>query len=81
MIWLLNTRIGRWLGGLVAGFLLLWFTMQAGKRHGRSEASAARAKANLKASQKAKEIRHAIESSDDQYLVDLLTGKLHNGKR
>lgn len=48
-----------------------------GYRTGKKSADAKQTKANLKASKDAKDNRHDLESSDDQHLVNILTGKLH----
>jgi hypothetical protein len=67
-----------WIVGAV-GFGLLAHAL--GKREGRQKAATARADANVKAAQRAKETRYETETSDDQRLIDILSGKLHDRKR
>ena len=50
-------------------------------KEGRSQANSDALRDNLKAAKTAKDTRYDMETSDDQRLVDILTGKLHNGKR
>jgi len=47
-----------------------------GYRTGKKNAEAKQTKANLKASKDAKDNRYELETSDDQHLVNILTGKL-----
>lgn len=73
----LFAAIGAGVGGFIMHFVGRW----SGKREGRSEANTQRAEGNAKSAQKAKDTRHEIETSDDQRLVDILSGKLHDRKR
>jgi hypothetical protein len=66
---------------LVTGAALLWAAWFAGKREGGQRADTERHEGNAKSAQKAKEARYEMEISDDQRLVDILTGKLHDRKR
>jgi hypothetical protein len=75
---ILRTRVGRWVAGLVVGYILFRLAVLDAERRGRGQESAKRAEDNVKASQKAKELRHAIETSDDQRLVDILTGRVRD---
>lgn len=78
--WLLDALTG-WLGAalgwLAAGgvvWLMAWRSTKQGERLDRAED-------NLDAARRAKDTRHEVETSDDQRLVDILSGKLHNNKR
>jgi hypothetical protein len=51
-----------------------------GKRAERMDAQVKQAERNTQSAMKAKATRHEIETSDDQRLVDILTG-LHKPKR
>ena len=73
----LIAAVGAGLVGLVSLLVGKWL----GKREGASVARTERAEDNTKAAQKAKDVRHEIETSDDQRLVDILGGKLHDRKR
>lgn len=53
----------------------------AAYRKGRKDETAKRATDNIKAGQAAKDNRDELESQDDQRLVDILSGKLRDGKR
>lgn len=58
------------------GAIVFAFVMRGiGRREGRQKAELKRAEGNVKAAKKSKDIRHEIESSDDQYLIDILTGR------
>ena len=67
-----------WLLGAVAFAL---FMRNIGRRDEKHKATAKRAVENVKAAETAKDTRHEIETSDDQHLVNILTGKLHDRKR
>lgn len=81
MQWLLTTRIGRALSWASVAVLAALGIYAAGRKEGRSAANSDALRDNLNAAQKAKATRHEIETSDDQRLVDILTGKLHDRKR
>jgi hypothetical protein len=81
MMWLIPGPIRRaiaWLGGAI-GFSFLMYGM--GQRNKRLKELADRAEANLKAAKRAKDTRHEMETSDDQRLVDILSGVHRDGKR
>ena len=61
-----------WASGALAFAFLAW---AAGKREGRQRADTQRHKDNAEAAKESKEIRHDIETADDQRLVDILTGR------
>lgn len=81
MQWFLSTRIGRALSWASVAALAAFGIYAAGRKEGRSQANSDALRDNLKSAKDAKDNRHAIETSDDQRLVDLLTGKLHDDKR
>jgi hypothetical protein len=61
--------------GFAASVIVAWFS---GKKTGNANALLDRERDNAKSAKDAKDNRHEIETSDDQRLVDILTGKLHN---
>ncbi|MGR3687122.1 MAG: hypothetical protein ACU0D5_12880 [Paracoccaceae bacterium] len=64
------------------GAIVFAFVMRGiGRREGRQKAELKRAEGNVKAAKKSKDTRHELETSDDQHLVNILTGKLHDRKR
>jgi hypothetical protein len=67
-----------WLAGAAAFGLI---AHQMGKRAANTKATTDRLEANINAAHRAKETRHAIETSDDQRLVDILSGVHRDGKR
>lgn len=72
---LLEPLIG-WIGpllALIAGGAGLWF---AGRRSKSKDVKVDRAEANENAAKKAKDTRHEIEISDDQHLIDILSGRV-----
>jgi ATP:corrinoid adenosyltransferase len=81
MTWFFATRFGKAVSALGVGIALLVAAWLAGRREGNKNANSDIVEANLEAAKTAKEIRHEIETSDDQHLVDVLTGKLHNDNR
>lgn len=74
-------RVKRALAWLLGGLGLLWGAWVLGRRDGKRTARADRAEGNVKAAQQAKDNRDELESQDDQHLVDILTGRLRDGKR
>lgn len=78
--WLLDALTG-WLGAalgwIAAGGAVWFFAGRSAKQGERLD----RAEDNLDAAKRAKDTRHEVETSDDQRLVDILSGKLHNNKR
>jgi hypothetical protein len=81
MLGLIPAEVWLGLGGALAALVAWLGGKWSGTKEGRSEAATDSLKANIKAAQTAKDTRHEIETSDDQRLVDILSGKLHNGKR
>lgn len=76
MIGLLLDALLPWLGGAVGALAAaggLWF---AGRRSKAKDVKADRAEANAKAAKTAKDNRHELETSDDQHIVDILTGRV-----
>lgn len=63
------------IGGLIVAFLTTWF---GGERSGKTKAKLDASERNLDAAKRAKDTRHEIETDDDQRIIDILTGKLHN---
>jgi hypothetical protein len=78
--WTLPAWAMRLLAAFAIGFAAFRTVMSMGRQQGQAEARAKRAEANLKAARDAKETRHEMETSDDQRLVDILTG-MHGRKR
>lgn len=74
------TRIYAFLAGLAAlfGSFLAFFLI--GKKSAGAKQKIKTLETNAKAAKDAKDTRNELESQDDQYLVDILTGKLR-GKR
>lgn len=76
MIGLLLDALLPWLGWAVGAVVAaggLWF---AGRRSGAKNVKADRAEANAKAGKDAKDNRHELETSDDQRITDILTGRV-----
>lgn len=75
----------RWLKRAVAwvlGALAFFYVSKGiGQRQARLEALVRQQESNAKAAQKAKDLRHDVESQDDKRLVDLLSGGMHERKR
>lgn len=51
-----------------------------GYRQGGKNAKAKTTQSNLDAANKAKENRHEMESQDDERIVDILTGRVRDGR-
>jgi hypothetical protein len=82
VIWsLIPAWVKRALAGVVAAAAVFWAVWKAGQRDARQKAAVDRATSSAKAAQKAKGTRHELDIADDQRLADILSGKLHNGKR
>lgn len=74
-------RIKPALAWLLGGLGLLWGAWVLGRREGKQAERTDSAEGNVKAGQQAKDNRDELESQDDQRLVDILSGKLRDGKR
>lgn len=74
--WLLGTKLGRGLIAALGVALAILGAWTAGKREGGQVAAQRRAEANAKAGKDAKDNKHDLETSDDQRLIDVLTGRV-----
>lgn len=75
LAWFASSRIGRALSWAAGALAAVWLAWVAGKRQGQSQANSDRLEGNAKAAKQSKDIRYEAETSDDQHLVDILTGR------
>lgn len=81
MSWFLQTRVGRWVALAAVAIAALVASWLGGRKTGQNDAKLDRAEDNADAAKQSKEIRHELETSDDAYLVDVLSGRVPPGKR
>jgi len=74
--WVFPAWLKKLLAALVIGYAAFRAVLRLGGQVERAQGRAKRAEGNLKAARDAKDTRHEIETSDDQRLVDILTGRV-----
>jgi hypothetical protein len=86
MIWALLpdwivTALAAGATGLIALFVGRWTGKRQGVSEGQKQARIDALERNADAAKRAKGVRNEMESSDDQRLVDILSGVQRDGKR